>query len=149
MHLYVVVKHSTSNDRMLIKIITCVTFLVFTLNPSLDKDKGSFALSFMRIMNEDRTIVGNKSYHLPLVAFFAIYSFSKTRYTLSSYKIKKKSIVVDVNEPTDTSYLKLPPSGEVQGNKIIDPNGRFVLRKGEFVRVKTSLYSTKFTQNSM
>lgn len=29
-----------------------------------DKDKGSFAFSFMKIMNEDRTIIANKSYLL-------------------------------------------------------------------------------------
>eukprot|EP00026_Physarum_polycephalum_P000045 Phypoly_transcript_00045.p1 GENE.Phypoly_transcript_00045~~Phypoly_transcript_00045.p1 ORF type:complete len:1883 (+),score=230.21 Phypoly_transcript_00045:40-5688(+) len=111
-HLYVVMKHSTSSDH---------------------KDKGSFAFAFMRIMNEDRTIVANKSY------------------TLNSYKIKKKNIVVDVNEPTDTAYLKLPSVGDVAhlvNNNKMDPNGRFVLRKGEFCKVKTALYSTKFTQNS-
>jgi hypothetical protein len=69
---------------------------------------------------------------------------------------------VDVNEPTDTSYLKLPPNGVCNHllnnlfmtNSLIknckhDPTGRFVLRKGELCRIKTGLFSTKFTQNSM
>lgn len=84
-----------------------------------------------------------------------IYYYSKNvvifyvnRYTLNTYKIKKKSIVMDVNEPIDTSYLKLPSSGDLPANKT-DLNSRFVLRKGELCRIKTGLYSTKFTQNSM
>jgi hypothetical protein len=101
-HLYIVVKHSTSSDH---------------------KDKGSFAFSFMRLMNEDRTILSNKPY------------------VLNSFKIKKRPIVVDVNEPTDTAYLKLPQSGH-------DMDGKFVLRKGEFCKIRTALYSTKFTQNN-